>query len=208
MLTYQHGAFDFVGVRALGRAPNGGELCWLAPVMCFSIIIGLGLDYDVFLISRIYEFRLAGYVDHAAALKGVYKTGYIITAAGLIMTVAFGGLFASTELLLNQAAFLLVVSVLFDTFVVRTLLVPALFALSGARSWWPAPLPSGTRAYGYEMGAAVLRDVSGAPPAEAEAAGYIGAYEAPAAALGGDDDQGDHGEDGASPGAGEKAQAE
>ena len=79
-----------------------------------------------------------GYVDHAAALKGIYKTGYIITAAGLIMTVAFGGLFASTELLLNQAAFLLVVSVLFDTFVVRTLLVPALFALSGARGWWRA----------------------------------------------------------------------
>ena len=159
MLTYQRGAFDFVGVRALGRAPNGGELCWLAPVMCFSIIIGLGLDYDVFLISRIYEFRLGGYVDHAAALKGIYKTGYIITAAGLIMTVAFGGLFASTELLLNQAAFLLVVSVLFDTFVVRTLLVPALFALSGARSWWPAPLPPGTKAYGFEHGTAVVHDV-------------------------------------------------
>ena len=58
------------------------------------------------------------------------------------MSVAFGGLFASTELLLNQTAFLLVVSVLFDTFVVRTLVVPALFGLTGSYSWWPAPLPA------------------------------------------------------------------
>ena len=56
--------------------------------MCFTIIIGLALDYDVFLISRILEYREAGYSSDGSILKGIYKTGYIITDAGIIMAVA------------------------------------------------------------------------------------------------------------------------
>ena len=60
--------------------------------MTFSIIVGLGLDYDVFLISRVLEFRLRGYTNKASIVKGLYKTGHIITAAGIIMAVAFFGI--------------------------------------------------------------------------------------------------------------------
>ena len=112
-------------------------------------MVGLGLDYDVFLISRIYEFRLLGYTDHAAAVKGICATGYIITAAGMIMAVAFGGLFSSQELILNQAAFLLVFAVLLDTFVVRTICVPALLGLTDTKSWWPQELPPPTKSIMY-----------------------------------------------------------
>ena len=62
-------------------------------------------------------------------------------ASLLIMAVAFSGLFGSTELLLNEVAFLLVSAVVLDTFVVRTLLVPALFTAAGDRNWWPSPMP-------------------------------------------------------------------
>lgn len=146
VLVYQHGAFDFIGARAVG---NAHAISWLPPVMCFSIIVGLGLDYDVFLISRVFEYRLLGYTDHAAAVKGICSTGYIITAAGLIMAVAFGGLFTSSELILNQAAFLLVFAVVLDTFVVRTLCVPALLGLTGSKSWWPKELPPATKDIGF-----------------------------------------------------------
>ena len=118
--------------------------------MTFSIIVGLGLDYDVFLISRILEFRLNEFDDDGAVLKGLYKTGGIITAAGIIMAVAFSGLLMSGELLLNQTAFILVAAVLIDTFVVRTILVPVLMGLvsklMGAEvSWWPRAMPEPTR---------------------------------------------------------------
>lgn len=142
VLVYQHGALSFLNIRAVS---NIHATCWLPPVMCFSIIVGLGLDYDVFLISRIYEYRLNGYTDRAAALKGIYKTGYIITAAGVIMAVAFGGLMISDEIILNQAAFLLIVAVLLDTFVVRTLAVPAMLGLTDSWSWWPADMPPATK---------------------------------------------------------------
>lgn len=143
VLVYQHDAFNFLNQRCVRGV---GATAWLPPVMCFSIIVGLGLDYDVFLISRVFEYRLHGYTDHAAALKGVYKTGYIITAAGVIMALAFGGLMNSTETILNQTSFLLIFSVLLDTFVVRTLAVPALLGLTDTKSWWPKQMPPATKA--------------------------------------------------------------
>lgn len=142
VLVYQKGAFAFLGLRCLD---NAHAVSWLPPVMSFSIIVGLGLDYDVFLISRVYEYRLEGNTDHAAAVKGICSTGYIITAAGLIMAVAFGGLMTSEELLLNQTSFLLVFAVLLDTFVVRTLCVPALLGITDTLSWWPSKMPPATK---------------------------------------------------------------
>jgi uncharacterized membrane protein YdfJ with MMPL/SSD domain len=77
------------------------------------------LDYDIFLISTVLERRLEGHTDRSALVRGMVSTGHIITAAGIIMAVAFSGLLFSSELALNQTAFLLVASVLLDTFVVR-----------------------------------------------------------------------------------------
>jgi len=139
VLVYQDGAFSFMNLDCVGKT---GTISWLPPVMTFSIIVGLGLDYDVFLISRILEFREDGYDDDGSVLKGLYKTGGIITAAGIIMAVAFSGLLMSGELLLNQTAFILVAAVLIDTFVVRTILVPTMMGLVskliGTKySWYP-----------------------------------------------------------------------
>ena len=85
-----------------------GFLCWLVPVMSFSILVGLSLDYDVFLISRIVEYRELGVSDEGSILFGLYKTGRIITAAGIIMAIAFAGLLMSEEGTMNQLSFFLV----------------------------------------------------------------------------------------------------
>eukprot|EP00913_Durusdinium_trenchii_P031947 g29921.t1 len=77
---------------------------------------GLGLDYDIFLVSRIVEFRKEGFNDPTSIVLGVANTGGIISGAGAIMALAFSGLFFSPKLLHQQFAFLLVTSVLLDTF--------------------------------------------------------------------------------------------
>jgi len=120
-------------------------LYWLIPVMCFSILVGLGLDYDIFLFSRVVEYRKLGYHDQAAIIKGIYRTGGIITAAGIIMFISFSGLMLSSEMALNQYGFMLAFAVLADTFIIRTLLVPAIMQLAGPVNWWPGYMPPSTK---------------------------------------------------------------
>lgn len=85
VLTYQQGVMSFLNADAFAKY---GSINWLPPVMCFTIIVGLGLDYDVFLVSRILEYREKGYSSDGSILKGIYKTGYVITDAGVIMAIA------------------------------------------------------------------------------------------------------------------------
>ena len=83
------------------------------------------------------EYYRLGCSPREAVALGVEKTGAIITAAGVIMAIAFSGLLLSSMPCINQLSFYLVFAVLFDTFVVRTLLVPALLDLLGEASFWP-----------------------------------------------------------------------
>ena len=94
---------------------------------------------------RIREYREKGYTTKGAVVKGLTKTGSLITSAGLIMFVAFGGLLFSSILALNQLSFFLAVAVLFDTFVIRTLFIPSVFSilerLFGERViWFPSKM--------------------------------------------------------------------
>merc|ERR1712137_811857 len=61
--------------------------------MASCVAIALGMDYDIFLVSRIFEYRLDGYSDAASIMQGVARTGGIISGAGLVMSLAFSGLF-------------------------------------------------------------------------------------------------------------------
>eukprot|EP00475_Leptophrys_vorax_P003513 TRINITY_DN12088_c0_g1_i1.p1 TRINITY_DN12088_c0_g1~~TRINITY_DN12088_c0_g1_i1.p1 ORF type:complete len:830 (+),score=200.36 TRINITY_DN12088_c0_g1_i1:3-2492(+) len=113
-------------------------LFWIIPIMNFSILTGLGLDYDIFLVTRIYEYRMSGCSTKDAIINGLDSTGSIITGAGLIMAVAFTGLMFSHVRMLNQSGMILLITVLLDTFVVRTALVPALMQLLGEWNWFPS----------------------------------------------------------------------
>jgi len=137
--VYQDG---LLGSNAPKQLADTGGLAWIVPPLTFTVILGLGLDYDIFLLGRVCEYRMAGYSDRQALAYGVAKTGPVITSAGVIMAVAFGGLMLSEIPMLNQVSVLLVVAVLVDTFFVRTLATPALHAPLGSCNWWPRRVPA------------------------------------------------------------------
>ena len=117
------------------------SLYFLICLIVLTIIIGLGIDYDVFLFSRITEERQHGYSADEAIRLGYYHTGGVITGAGVVMSIAFSGLLISKQHILQQLGFFLSISVLLDTFIVRMLLVPTILHLFGNMNWWPRKLP-------------------------------------------------------------------
>lgn len=114
---------------------------WFVPICTACLVIGLTIDYDVFLISRIYEFRQSGYTTETSILRAMAKQSTTITTAGIIMTMAFSSLLLSKTVVLNQFGFVLVAASLIDTFIVRTLLVPSLMFMAVETNWWPGAVP-------------------------------------------------------------------
>jgi uncharacterized membrane protein YdfJ with MMPL/SSD domain len=145
VLVFQRGIFNWSHVRVLTSV--GDEMCWLVPIMAFSIVVGLALDYDVFLGSRILEYRNQGYEHKSSVAAGLHSTGSIITAAGLIMAFAFGSLMFSASPVLYQWSFVLTTAVLLDTFVIRTVVVPIITGMAGRTCWWPRNMPEGRIVY-------------------------------------------------------------
>ena len=96
------------------------------------MLVGIALDYDIFLVGRIVELHNEGVSTQNSILLGVASTGTIITAAGVIQALAFFGLMLSSIQVLNQLSFFLFFAVLFDTFVVRTLVVPSIMFWLGS----------------------------------------------------------------------------
>jgi uncharacterized membrane protein YdfJ with MMPL/SSD domain len=146
VLVYQPGpAQDFFALSTPTILASSG-MYWLIPVMSFSILVGLAMDYDIFLLSRVREFRLLGWSDRASVCLAVDATGGVITAAGLIMCVSFCGLLIPKTVVLNQYGFTLFIGVAFDTFVIRPVIVPAIIAILGSVSsrqlnWYPSVMP-------------------------------------------------------------------
>ena len=181
VLVYQPGPAQdaFAVVSPTLRASS--SIYWIIPVMSFSILTGLALDYDIFIVSRVIEFRRAGWSDRAAVCLAVERTGGIITTAGLIMAVSFAGLLVPKTVVLNQYGFALFYGVLVDPFVIRPLLVPVVIALLGdapgrSINWWPVVMPPVLLAPHEEaarLWAGHWEPVDAAPPAE-DAAGAKG----------------------------------
>jgi uncharacterized membrane protein YdfJ with MMPL/SSD domain len=106
-----------------------------------AIVFGLSTDYGVFLLTRIKEARDSGIPDTEAVAIGLQRTGAIVTAAAILLAVALGAFVTANLIFLQELGVGAAVAVLFDAFVVRALLVPALMGLLGAANWWsPAPL--------------------------------------------------------------------
>lgn len=110
---------------------------FLVPVFCFSLLCALALDYDTLLLTRIVEFKRLGFDDEAAVSKAVWKTGRVISFAGIIMAISFGSMCFSIVPMLNMFGITAVAAVMLDTFVVRTFFVPALLSVAPRVTWWP-----------------------------------------------------------------------
>jgi putative drug exporter of the RND superfamily len=109
------------------------------PLFAFVFLVALGIDYNIFLMTRIREesFRRG---TRPGILKGLAVTGGVITSAGIVLAATFSALGVIPILFLGQIAFLVAFGVLLDTIVVRSLLVPALGYDIGPRIWWPSKL--------------------------------------------------------------------
>lgn len=109
------------------------------PLFGFIFLVALGIDYNIFLMTRVREESVK-HGTHAGVLRGLTITGGVITSAGLVLAATFAALGVIPILFLVQIAFIVAFGVLLDTFVVRSLLVPALTYDIGKAIWWPSKL--------------------------------------------------------------------
>ncbi|CAG7608435.1 MMPL family transporter [Leucobacter soli] len=109
------------------------------PLFGFVFLVALGVDYNIFLMSRVREESLR-HGTRMGVLRGTVVTGSVITSAGLVLAATFAALAVIPILFLVQLAFMVAFGVLLDTFLVRTLLVPALSYDIGRAIWWPSKL--------------------------------------------------------------------
>jgi len=121
-----------------------GTLVATIPVLLFCIAFGLSMDYEVFLISRIREYWLASARrkadnDESVAL-GLARTGRVVTAAALVMSISFAALIAAHVSFMRMFGVGLTLAILVDATLVRILLVPAFMRVLGRANWW-APKP-------------------------------------------------------------------
>jgi RND superfamily putative drug exporter len=130
-------------LAALGTTPTG-TLVANVPVLLFCIAFGLSMDYEVFMVSRIREFWLASPQTAAdndeSVARGVARTGRVITAAALIMSISFAALMAAHVSFMRMFGLGLTLAVLADATLVRLVLVPAFMQVMGKWNWW-APKP-------------------------------------------------------------------
>ena len=131
---------DGNGESLLGFSSTGGIEA-IIPILVVALGFGLAMDYEVFLLSRIKEFRDRGMSNNEAVVHGLQQSGRIITSAALIVVLVFLGFVAGELLIIKQTGVALAVAVAIDATIVRCLLVPATMTLLGEWNWWaPAPM--------------------------------------------------------------------
>ncbi len=113
----------------------GFPIFFYVRTLLIMLVLGLGLDYTIFLLTRVREERLRGRPAGESAVEAVARTGGIITAAALILACAFAALLVGSFTLIRAIGFSVAVAVLLDAMVVRTYLVPAILRVLGERAW-------------------------------------------------------------------------
>jgi RND superfamily putative drug exporter len=109
------------------------------PLFAFIFLVALGIDYNIFLMTRVREETLQ-FGTRSGVLRGLSVTGGVITSAGLVLASTFAVLGVLPIVFLAEIGFAVAFGVLLDTFIVRSLLVPALSYDLGRVIWWPSRL--------------------------------------------------------------------
>ena len=109
------------------------------PLFAFVFLVALGIDYNIFLMARVREETLV-HGTRQGMLRGLAVTGGVITSAGIVLAGVFAVLGVLPLVFLTQLGFTVAFGVLLDTFLVRSILVPALVLDIGPRVWWPSAL--------------------------------------------------------------------
>jgi RND superfamily putative drug exporter len=114
----------------------GQHLAWNVPGTAFIVLVAVGADYNLLLISRIRDEASRGM--RTAVIRTVGATGGVITSAGIIFAASMFGLTFGSIAGMVQVGFIIGVGLLLDTFLVRTVTVPAIAVLVGKANWWPS----------------------------------------------------------------------
>jgi len=109
------------------------------PLLTFVFLVALGIDYNIFLMARVREETLT-HGTRQGMLRGLAVTGGVITSAGIVLAGTFSALAVLPLVFLTEIGFIIAFGVLLDTFLVRSVLVPALAFDLGPRIWWPSRL--------------------------------------------------------------------
>ncbi|MEU4891073.1 MMPL family transporter [Streptomyces sp. NPDC044780] len=113
-----------------------GPIMSMMPIFMIGVVFGLAMDYEVFLVTRMREAFVHGEGPGQAVVTGFRHGARVVTAAAVIMISVFAGFIGSTESMIKMIGFGLATAVLFDAFVVRMAIVPAVLALLGKTAWW------------------------------------------------------------------------
>ena len=111
------------------------------PLLAFAFLFGLSMDYEVFILSRVREeYDATGSTDQAM-VRGIGRTGRLVTSAALILFLAFLALSATPDTAVKMLATALGAGILLDAVIIRSLLLPSLVGVLGRWNWWlPAPI--------------------------------------------------------------------
>lgn len=148
----------------LGFTPTGGIETTI-PLLVLAFGFGLAMDYEVFLLSRVKEFRDGGMSNNEAVVAGLQHSGRIITSAGLIVVLVFAGFVAGQLIIIKETGVAMAVAVAVDATLIRCLLVPATMTLLGEWNWWaPPPLRRLHIRFGVEEARGPQSRTRGDPP--------------------------------------------
>jgi RND superfamily putative drug exporter len=137
-LVWQNGH----GSNLIWGIPATGSITAWIPLMVFAFLFGLSMDYEVFILSRMREeYDRTGSTD-TAVVRGIGRTGRLVTSAALILFLAFVSLASGPETEIKVLATGLAAGILLDATVIRALLVPAVVSLFGRWNWWLPQLPA------------------------------------------------------------------
>ncbi|QSS99498.1 MMPL family transporter [Pontibacillus sp. ALD_SL1] len=126
VLLFQNGLFGL----------EEADIALVLPVLVFSLVFGLSMDYEVFLISRIHEFYQETKDNHYSTVEGLANTSKIITSAALIMIVITGAFAFTNVMPVKQIGIGIAIAIFIDATIIRLLLVPSLMKLLGELNWW------------------------------------------------------------------------
>jgi RND superfamily putative drug exporter len=128
--------FQWGWLSGLLGVDQPGPVMSMLPVFLIGIVFGLAMDYEVFLVSRMREEHVHGVAPTRAVVNGFAHGARVVTAAAIIMVSVFAGFILSPESFIKSIGFALAAAILFDAFVVRMTIVPAVMTLLGRRAWW------------------------------------------------------------------------
>jgi RND superfamily putative drug exporter len=140
-LVFQHGWF----AGQLDFTTPGFVITWI-PLFVMVVLVGLSMDYNVFVLARIREHAVRGLPTRLAVQKGISETGGVIASAAAVMVSVFA-LFATLSMIeMKMMGVALATSILVDATLIRLVLLPAALMLLGDRAWWPGRIdrPRGT----------------------------------------------------------------